>query len=147
SDKDFDFEMYKSVFMNNAKSSLDSFDASMMVLVKSRFETLKKHIMEMKYTVLRQVMRNNDKGVVGLCNEMRACVLGEIIVPKFFKFKGNKVFLYKHNNSISRFQSEWFKKCLEYFESKDEKQQLSNIILTWTNRQTDEYNDKIRKIL
>ena len=44
--------------------------------------------------------------------------------------------------------TEWFKRCVDYFKGDtDNKQHLSNIILTWTNKQTDEYNDIIRKTL
>jgi hypothetical protein len=51
----------------------------------------------MNFVVLKEVMRSNDNLVVGICNEVKAAVLNEITVPKFHKFRGPKVFLYKYD--------------------------------------------------
>ena len=104
----------------------------------------------MKHVTLKEIMRSNSNEVIGLCNEMRSAVLNEIKVPKFYKYaKNKKVFLYKYDykNRQLKTETEWFHKCVNYFKDKDNKQHLSNIILTWTNKQTDDYNEIIRQTL
>jgi len=151
---DFDFKMYQSAYMNtskktatNAMSVTVDFDKNLLESMQLKFDILKKNILDMKYVVLKEVMRSSDNKVIGLCNEVRASVLNEITVPKFYKYKGHKVFLYKNDKTIAKTNSEWFKKAIEYFSATDVKQHLSNIILTWTNKQTDNYNDTMRKTL
>ena len=145
---DFDFKLFQNSYLNNSnKSATVIDDKDLLKSMEIKYNELIKHVLSMKYVVLKEVMRSSDNNVIGLCNEVRASVLNEIAVPKFLQFKGNKVFLYRHDKKIPKVNSEWYKKAIEYFSSTDEKQHLSNIILTWTNKQTDEYNDIMRKTL
>ncbi len=150
-DSDFNFKLYQTAFTNNSKKdtnvNIADFDKNLLQTMETKFNTLKKHILDMKYVVLKQVMRSSDDKVIGICNEMRAAVLGEIPFPKFYKYKGPKVFLYKYDRTLPKTKSLWFKKAVEYFSSTDNKQHLSNIMLTWTNKQTDEYNNVMRKTI
>ncbi|ARF09532.1 UvrD-family helicase [Indivirus ILV1] len=142
---ELDFNLYKRTYITNNKGEMN-FDKNLDEFIKKKFDVFTEKILSMKYVVLKEVMRSNSSEVIGLCNEMRAAVLNEIKVPKFSQYAGKKVYLYKYNNS-NKMTTPWFKKCVEYFRSMDKKQQLSNIILTWTNKQTDEYNDTMRKTL
>jgi hypothetical protein len=149
-EQDFDSNLYKDLFFS--KSGSEDLNSQLISLMEKKFNELKNYILNMDYVVLKQVMRSNDDNVIGLCNEFRHWILGEIKVPLSYKFRGSKVFLYKcpineKNKMRDKINNDWFKKCVNYFKSKDEKQHLSNIILTWTNKQTDEYNDLIRKII
>lgn len=112
------------------------------VSVESQFEKFKNSIINMKSIVLNEVMRSNDTSVVGICNEMRASVLGEIKYPKFYKYRGDKVFLYKYDKKSNKVNTEWFEKAFSYFA--DNKSSSDSIILTWTNKQSDEYNNITR---
>lgn len=142
---DLDFNLYKKTYMTDNKGEMN-FDKNLDEFMKKKFDTFSQNILSMKSVVLKEVMRSNSMEVIGLCNEMRAAVLNEIKVPKFHKYVGKKVFMYKYDNS-PKINTPWFKKCVEYFGSTDNKQHLSNIILTWTNKQTDEYNESMRKTL
>lgn len=145
---DFDYKLFQSAYLKGISKNISSdLDKNLIEMMKIKFNAFMNNILNMKFVVLKEVMRSNDMQVVGLCNEVRASVLNEITVPRFNKFKGSKVFLYKYDKKLNKIDTEWFKKSIEYFQCKDEKQHLSNIILTWTNKQTDEYNDRIRKIL
>lgn len=147
-DSDFDFNLYKNIFMNNStKTTITDLDNSLEKFIENKFNTLKQYILQMKYVVLRQVMRSTDNDVIGICNEMRSYVLNEINCPLFYKYKSKKVFLYKYDKSKYKTDTLWFKKCVKYFKSKNQPDKASNIILTWTNKQTDIYNETIRKIL
>lgn len=145
---DFDFKLFQNAYMNNSnKSAIVIDDKELLKSIEIKFNELVNNVLSMKYVVLKEVMRSNDNNVIGICNEVRASVLNEIKFPIFHKFSGNKVFLYKYDKKKPKTSSEWYTKAIEYFSSIDEKQHLSNIILTWTNRQTDNYNETMRKIL
>ena len=141
---DLNYNLYKTTYLTDNKGEMN-FDKNLEIFIKKKFDVFAQNIISMKYVVLKEIMRSNSMEVIGLCNEMRAAVLNEIKVPKFHKYAGKKVFLYKYD-STPKIGTSWFHKCVEYFQSSN-KQQLSNIILTWTNKQTDEYNDIIRKTL
>lgn len=109
-----------------------------------KYEDFQNDILNLKNTLLQQVVRSNDTMVIGLCNNIRNWVIyGKI--PTIYNFISEKVKVYKYNN-ISKIKTEWFKKSLEYFKNGIDNN-ISNIILTWTNRQSDEYNNNIRKML
>lgn len=145
---DFDFKIFQTAYMNNLTSRAQKdADANLLQLIQLKFNALQKQILEMKFVILKQVMRSSNSQVIGICNEIRAAVLKEIKVPNLAKFKGNKVFLYKSDNNIKKVNTNWFKKAVEYFSVIDDKLNMSNIILAWTNKQTNEYNDTIRQII
>lgn len=142
---DLDFNLYKKTYLTDNKK-MDEFSKDLDGFIKNKFDTFCQNVLNMKTVVLKQVMRSNSTDVIGLCNEMRAAVLNEIKVPKFNKYVGKKVFMYRYTN-VAKTNTDWFKKCVSYFESKNNNDHLSNIMLTWTNKQTDEYNDIMRKTL
>lgn len=148
---DFNFDLYKKMVVNNSHKTITDIEGDICKFMENKFTIVRKQILDMKYVTMKQVMRSNDDKVIKLCNEVRAFVLNEIKIPKLAKFNVNcanrKVYLYQNNKDIPKTSSPWFKKALEYFSSKDTKQHLSNIILTWTNKQTDDYNETMRKIL
>lgn len=141
---EFEFKQYQKYYLKNKNNELDK---NLIKIMEKQFNELKTNMNNTQFVVLKQVMRSNDNNVIGLCNEIRASVLNEIKTPQLAKFKGCKVFFYKSDPNIKKTNTEWFKKCIQYFDAKDNKQHLSNIVLTWTNKQSDDYNDTIRKTL
>lgn len=139
-DKDFNIDQFKVAVKEN---TTEYFDNKNVDALKKKFDEFKSAIISQQSITMTEVMRSNDNNVVALCNEIRAWVLDNII-PNIGKYKGKKVYLYKktHNDKL---QTEWFKKAVEYFKSINNSEHVSNIILTWTNKQTDEYNEAIRK--
>lgn len=134
SEKDFSFDIYKSVF----KESYSETE------IKRKFEEFKKAVLNQKCTTLQQVVRSNDDKVVGLCNETRKWVIGVIDKPKVGMFTSNKVKFYKYKGE-NKTETEWFKTCMKYFKNREN--YVSTIILTWTNKQCDDYNNAVRKQL
>jgi len=116
--------------------------------ILTKFNTLKKNIMQIEHIILKDVVRTRNDGIVGISNEVRGYVLNEIKIPKFNKFIGLPgVFIYKYNKAIKKINTPWFTKCTQYFTNSLENVDISNIILAWTNFQTNEYNTTIRKLL
>lgn len=147
---DFNFNLYKKAFINNHKNNgynnMEN-DVNLTNLAQAHFDKFKEHILNMHFMILKEIMRSADNNVIGICNETRSAVLKEIDVPKCFKFKGQRVFLYKYNGKTLKTNTEWFKKAVEYFSSTNNNHNVSNIILAWRNKQTENYNNTMRKII
>lgn len=126
------------------------FDLNPNETINNRFEALKQDILNHEYFCLEQVVRSTNNNVVGLCNDVRSWVMGLVKEPKIGGFKGSKVKLYQYDGK-DKLLSQWFKTCIEYFKNDGSNPSNpnsgSNIILTWTNKQSDQYNDAVRKNL
>ncbi len=138
-ENDFDIDHFKKMVPQDD----NYFDMNPEETVQKRLELLKKDIMGNQHFTLEHVVRSSNSRIVGLCNETRSWVMGLTKEPKVGVFKGKKVKFYKYNKK-GKLKSEWFKTCLEYFSKKNKG---SNIILTWTNKQGDIYNNAVRKEL
>lgn len=141
SSREFDLELFKKTMYEDCY-----FDSNPNDTLDKKFNILKDNIINQKSSTLEQVMRNDNNKVVGLCNNVREWVIGLIKQPKIGLFKGTKVKLYKYGGG-SKLKTSWFKTCLEYFSDGNNTSNMSNIILTWTNKQCNEYNNSIRKML
>jgi len=86
---------------------------------------------------LEHIFRNTKVNVNQVCNTIRQWVVSGTR-KSFTKYVGNGVYLYRQKGE--RTETEWFKKCTEYFKSGN----TSNIILTWTNKNSDLYNNVMR---
>lgn len=139
-DKDFDLELFTKLVPQDD----NYFDLNPSSTTLNRLNELKKDILSHQYFTLQHVVRSNDDMVVGLCNDVRSWVMGLTKQPQVGGFKGNKVKLYKYNGT-DKLLSPWFKECLNHFKNTDVNS--STIILTWTNKQSDQYNDAVRKNL
>jgi hypothetical protein len=110
-----------------------------------RYNRLTNSIIGMKYVVLKDVVRNKIENVVGLCNNVRKWVENIIKAPDISKYSGAGVYIYKCDGK-KKTESKWFNKFIS-MQKNNTNDNISNIILTWTNRQTDEYNTAIRNIM
>jgi hypothetical protein len=110
--------------------------------METKYNTLVNDILNMPTTTLKKVMRSKLECVTNICYQVRLWTIGEVNVPDMQPYVRDGVSAYKYNGE-QKIKTDWFKKCLEYCKAGKE----SNIILTWTNRQADEYNQTIRKIL
>lgn len=80
---------------------------------------------------LTTILRNNNADVLSICNEIRQKVFNKSYIPNLSKNKGKKVFLYSNKQT-------WLKHSKQIFEKYNN---YSNIILSWTNKSCDEYNN------
>lgn len=114
---------------------------------KNRYDKLTNDIVNMKYIILKEVMRNKIGNVVSLCYNIREWVDNIIRVPDLNKFsnKNGGVFMYKCGDRKKKVETEWFKQFVKLQQGNSGT--ISNIILTWTNEQTNIYNNEIRRIM
>lgn len=110
--------------------------------LKSNYDKFTDDVINMKTTTLKQIFRNSHSNVIGLCFEIRQWVMDEITKPSLGKYSGGGVSMYRYNEG-KKTDTKWFKKCVDLFR----KGHTSNIILTWTNHQSETYNTEIRKLL
>lgn len=111
-----------------------------------RYNNLVDDIINMKYIILKEVVRNKLDNVVGLCYNIREWVENIIKVPNINKFIGKGVYVYNYDDKIKKIETKWFNKFIT-LQKNNTDNNISNIILTWTNKQTDEYNNAIRNIM
>jgi hypothetical protein len=130
-------------YLTKIKDDKHDFKEYVTDLHKHKYELLTDDITNMKSITLKKVMRSKLDSVTNICYQIRLWAIDKIKTPELQKHIKNGVYVYKHDNKIKKINNDWFKKCLEYYESG----QNCNIILCWTNRQTDEYNTTIRKLL
>lgn len=156
-------EDISSIFINKKEQlSYDNFSKTMLKVEKcikfkhimktqaigsvQRYNNLTNDIITMKHITLKEVVRNKIGNVINLCNNIREWVEGTIKAPTLNKFVGEGVYIYKHDNKLKKTETEWFKKFIT-LQKNNENLNISNIILTWTNKQTDDYNMTIRNIM
>lgn len=134
---DFPFESYLESF------GLEDTDYVKEECFKTKYKKLMKEIIDMEHFVMKDVVRSRSGNVLGVCNKIRDWALSDIDKFKIGKFINSiDCHAYRYQKGINKINSDWFKKFTE--QCKDKK---DSIILTWTNKQCDEYNDQIRKIL
>lgn len=139
-------------YFNNTITELDKMTVKNKIIdfvpTKKRYELLTNEITKMEFIILREVMRNRIGNVVKLCYHIREWVDMIVKVPKLINYKGEGVTMYVYNKKKheSKITTPWYYKFIEY-QTIDDGNTNSNIILTWTNNQTDIYNEAIRKVL
>lgn len=108
---------------------------------------LENDIKKMKFTIMKEVMRSKVDNIINLCINVRQWLEKEIKYPEPRKYTGNGVSIYKYDSKKRKTDSKWFKEYLKNFNNKENTLQTSNIILTWTNKQCDDYNNTVRRII
>lgn len=102
---------------------------------------LTNYILNMDTFTLTNVVRSKIDTVTNICYEIRKWVNGEKCNPDLSEYIGETgAHFFDYNNKISKIETKWFKKCV-----KSVKKNKNSIILTWTNRQSDEYNRVVRE--
>lgn len=115
--------------------------------INNTIEILQNDINKMKFIIMKEVMRSKVDNIINLCINVRQWLEKEIKNPEPRKFVGDGVKIYKHDPKIKKTDSLWFKQYLNNFKNIENSLQTSNIILTWTNKQCDDYNNTVRKII
>lgn len=127
-------------------------------LLRHKYDKLMGDLTKMKSFLLTKVVRSRLDNVTHVCNEFRHLVAEKgydihklsAELQKLFESKRKVqkegrlsmpgVTMYQYQIGTSRLQTMWFKKFLRSIKNGD-----TAIILTWTNRQTDQYNEVIRR--
>nr|QBK89127.1 MAG: UvrD-family helicase [Mimivirus LCMiAC02] len=134
--KDFDIK----AIVNILKQSNSSYNTNITLSAKNIIDD----IINQKSITMKTVVRSNNNKVVGLCNNIRSWVFNDIKSPILFEYKGSKVRFYDHKKGIKKIHSKWFKKCVRELKKSNN---FSIVILAWTNKMCNLYNDTVRQIL
>jgi Mimiviridae putative DNA helicase len=137
----------------------DSIISDAAALMKHKYDQLISDLTSMKSYLLTKVVRSRLDNVTHVCNEFRHLVADDSYgmqqlsenLQKLFLEKNKKqtkedrltmhgVGLYQYQEGASRLKTPWFIRFLKSIKRGD-----TAIILTWTNRQTDQYNEVIRR--
>jgi len=137
--KDFTFNNYKKLInIDNDTNNDTNIDNTSLL---QRYNKLVYDVDNMKKIILKEIVRSKIKNVSDICYQFRLWAIGEIKMPNLKSFMNvDGVKLYKYDRKTKKTDTEWFKKYLEDLK----KGMNSNIIITWTNKQSDEYNNKVR---
>jgi len=139
----FKLEDYIKASTDNTESNDAFFDAVRGDSLKNKHKLLTDEIIKMPTITLKKVMRSKLDSVTKVCYQFRLWAIGKTSIPKLKDLIKDGVSAYQYDQSKIKTESEWFKKCLKYYKAG----QNCNIILTWTNKQADAYNQKLRQLL
>ena len=137
-----DENMYKSI-KSIESVELDDKNFFTDLKIKSninKYELFINDIVSMNNMTLKKVMRSKKDEVTQICYQFRLWALGEVKTPELGKFIKDGVKAYRYEKGMCKTKTQWFEKCMEHYK----KGENCNIILTWTNHQSDEYNREIR---
>lgn len=139
---------FPKVLFTGDKAQLNAVNENQNILFDYRIvnnRELRNSIKDMNNIVMKKIMRSNVDNIINLCINVRQWLEKEIKYPNPKKYIGNGVSIYKHNKKVPKIESKWFKKYLENFNNNDNGLQVNNIILTWTNKQSEIYNNTVRE--
>jgi ABC-type dipeptide/oligopeptide/nickel transport system ATPase component len=134
---DFPFESYLNCY------NIDKDDIVQTTCFKIKYEQLINEIISFDNFVMKDVVRSKSNNVLGICTTIRIWTLENKEKFKIGKFIDSvDCHAYKYIKFSSKISSSWFKTFVNQCLNKQD-----CIILTWTNKQCDEYNNNIRKEL
>ena len=145
-------ENNSSIFCNSIKESLtledyiegmkyvlnDTIDGSSSDL-QNRYNLLINDLRNMKTFTMKNVVRSKIGAVTELCYELRKWIKTSKLSNHLNKNKQG-LYFFDYEERQNKMDSLWFKKFLESIKNNN-----MSIIITWTNKQTDIYNNTIRK--
>jgi hypothetical protein len=143
---DIDEEIFKRVLENDNYDEKGYFkenkDNSDIDKIKEKLMMMEKGILNIETFTLKTIIRSKNTNIIGLNLEIRDWIMDVIKKPILKKFQGEGVHIFNRNGK-DKLETKWLKLCIDGLSKKEQ----SNIILTWTNRQSDDYNSKIRQTL
>ena len=107
--------------------------------IKKKMRLTQKNILNLKHNILTKIVRTKNNNVIRICNDVRKWIDNGNIKPHIKSF-GEGVYIYKLNGKYKT-KTKWFE---EFIKKCKDQNNINNIILTWTNAQTNEYNNVVR---
>lgn len=117
-----------------------SLDGDIIEENKNKMRNFITKILKIDKVVFKHIVRNNNDSINNLCNEVRSWIYGDC-KPNLSKYVDNDyIKLYNKEDIVDKTKTKWFKRYLKELD-----EGTNNIILTWTNKQMDIYNDAARR--
>lgn len=133
---------YKKYKKNIEYKQSNTIISNMDDMMKQKYKLLITDLFKMKNILLQHVVRSRIDNVTQICYELREWVVNDKM-PVLIKYRECIGVNYFDNiKGINKINSEWFVKFLNSI-----KNNISCIIITWTNQQTTVYNEYIRRQL
>jgi len=140
---DLTLHKYRETLNRDKDKNKDIYTQELLTgFLKERFELFITDILKMDKYTLTDVVRSKNEAVTKACLSLRHWIENRFEFPPLEKYKDLHGVHFYHNCD-SKLESEWFKKTLKNFKNPTQ----NNIIITWTNAQTLEFNIAIRQIL
>lgn len=134
SKKDLSYKKYKECVIYNYNNTICNGN------VKINYNLLINDLLQMKNILLTNVVRSRIANVTNVCYELREWITIDKF-PELEKYKDcNGVNYFEYNTNLNKVKTDWFKKFLLSIKNNE-----ISIIVTWTNHQTNTYNDYIRR--
>ena len=141
--KELSIENYINFVEDDGKTTNKVFDELTRKKHENNHDKLLNHIINMEKITMKEVMRNKINSVVELCYQTRLYALNKTDTLNYDNCVDQEgVYFYDVREKHDKIKSKWFNK----FQKKVSKNKPS-IILTWTNKQADLYNNSARKLL
>jgi hypothetical protein len=109
-------------------------------VIKEKFINFKKNIINLKKFTLKEIVRSNNNNILNVCMNIRDWVLNKIKIPKLNQLVGEGVKIISKKSN----KNEFIQHFIDNINNKKNKIN-NNIILTWTNRVCNQYNNTIRR--
>lgn len=136
-EQDLSFAAYMDAMSFKYDSSVASDTVSLM---EYRYKILITDLGKMNTMLLKHVVRSRLDNVTKVCHEFRRWIKSDVL-PDLGIYKGKKgVEFFNNDENKDKIRSAWFQKFLSSVRNGE-----TSIIITWTNRQTDIYNETIRR--
>jgi hypothetical protein len=140
---DLTLHKYRETLNRDKDKNKDIYTQELLTgFLKERFELFITDILKMDKYTLTDVVRSKNEAVTKACLSLRHWIENRFEFPPLEKYKDLHGVHFYHNCD-SKLESDWFKKTLKNFKNPIQ----NNIIITWTNAQTLEFNNAIRQIL
>ena len=138
------FHKFKDIINRDKTKNYDIYTKTVMEnKLKNRYEIFIESLKNIESYVLKEVVRSKKKNIVKTCLSIRHWIDERCELPAFEKFNGKKGVQFYNYQGQNKLNEEWFKMALEDFKNSIN----NNIILTWTNVQSNDYNMAIRTLL
>ena len=135
-EKNDDVDMKKSI-------RIKEYDDDIKQQYEKNYKKLVDHVLNMSTITMKEVMRNRINAVVELCYQTRLLALNKVDKVNYEGCIGKEgVYFFDVSLKSNKVESEWFKKF--------QKKILMNkpsIIITWTNKQAEIYNNTAREMI
>jgi len=135
-------ERFSSVFMNKKNIlSIDNVKRYVINTNKENYEIFCNTIINMNIFVLKEVIRTKNNSIINACNLVRDWIFNSNDFYNIDKYCDDNFKIFPFDKIIKT-NTEWYK----IFESII-KIESDTIIITWTNDETNKYNEYCRKLL
>ena len=135
-------EKISSIFMNDKNIiQYESLKKYIMNPLIDSYNIFCKNILNMDIFVLKEIIRTKNISIINACNLIRDWIIDKDDFLNISQFIDDNFIIYPFDKTV-KVLTDWYKQFEESIKINSD-----SIIITWTNDETNKYNDHCRKIL